>query len=302
MRKMMLMLFLVICLIIPAAATVETFDKKTAFSAANDFLIQYENPNLAKIGASAFDVVVMDYSSDGYTDGEYTRSQIEQLKNSPGGKKILISYLCIGEAENYRYYWKPEWKDNPPSWMGTTDPDWPDNCKVKFWDENWKKIIFGANSYLDKILAAGFDGIYLDFIYAYEDWTSQFPDSDKRMITLVTEIAAYARSKSPDFLIITSNGLDLCSDKNYLQVLSGICVEDTWYDGDVSLSPKITGEMLPSLDAIAKAGKKVFCVDFVTKKDLIKDFYTKARARGFVPYATSRDMKNLTINAGFEPD
>ena len=34
---------------------------------------------------------------------------------------------------------------------------------------NWQAVIFGDNdAYLNRILAAGFDGVYLDIIDAYE--------------------------------------------------------------------------------------------------------------------------------------
>jgi len=52
-----------------------------------------------------------------------------------------------------------------PSWLDKENPDWPGNYKVRFWDSGWQAIIF---QYLDKILAQGFDGVYLDLVDAYE--------------------------------------------------------------------------------------------------------------------------------------
>ena len=81
----------------------------------------------------------------------------------------MIAYLSIGEAEDYRYYWQPEWKENPPAWLLDENPNWPGNHKVYYWDPEWQAIIYGNHSsYLAKILAAGFDGVYLDLIDAYE--------------------------------------------------------------------------------------------------------------------------------------
>jgi len=77
--------------------------------------------------------------------------------------------MSIGEAEDYRYYWKAEWKTNPPSWLAEENPNWPGNYKVRYWNEDWQNIIYGNNdSYLRKILDAGFDGVYLDIIDAFE--------------------------------------------------------------------------------------------------------------------------------------
>jgi len=40
---------------------------------------------------------------------------------------------------------------------------------VKYWNQEWQGIIYkNYDSYLDKITAAGFDGVYLDIIDAFE--------------------------------------------------------------------------------------------------------------------------------------
>jgi cysteinyl-tRNA synthetase len=79
--------------------------------------------------------------------------------------------MSIGEAENYRYYWQESWynkKDRPP-WLLKENPYWEGNYKVQYWDPEWQAIIIGGeDSYLNKIIAAGFDGVYLDIIDAFE--------------------------------------------------------------------------------------------------------------------------------------
>lgn len=40
---------------------------------------------------------------------------------------------------------------------------------VRYWEEDWQSVIYGSDgSYLRKILNAGFDGVYLDIIDAFE--------------------------------------------------------------------------------------------------------------------------------------
>lgn len=86
-----------------------------------------------------------------------------------GGKRLVLSYMSIGEAEDYRFYWQEKWNSDQPSWMEGENPDWEGNFKVRYWEEEWQSIIFGSHeSYLGKILDAGFDGVYLDIIDAYE--------------------------------------------------------------------------------------------------------------------------------------
>jgi cysteinyl-tRNA synthetase, unknown class len=115
-----------------------------------------------------YDLLIMDLF---FNDGtEFSATEIDQLKNKAnGGKRLVISYLSIGEAEDYRYYWQSAWETTKPSWLGQENPDWEGNFNVNYWDKEWQNIIYGNdNSYLKKIMNAHFDGVYLDIIDAYE--------------------------------------------------------------------------------------------------------------------------------------
>lgn len=117
--------------------------------------------------ATNYDLIILDYF---FNDEEFTPTELNQLRSkNNGGKRLVISYLSIGEAEDYRYYWQSSWKNNPPEWLDKENPDWEGNYKVKFWYQDWKNVIYGSNdAYLDKILNVGFDGVYLDIIDAFE--------------------------------------------------------------------------------------------------------------------------------------
>ena len=124
------------------------------------------------ISETNYDAIIMDlFFSDG---SEFTNSEIEQLKSKANGSsRLVICYMSIGEAEDYRYYWETDWLNNPPSWLDGENPDWEGNYKVKYWDPQWQSIIYGnANSYLQKIINAGFNGVYLDIIDAFEYYES----------------------------------------------------------------------------------------------------------------------------------
>lgn len=120
------------------------------------------------VTSTNYDLLIMDLYFNETT--EFTPGEIIQLKNKTnGGKRLVISYMSIGEAEDYRYYWKSGWKSGNPSWLDDENPDWPGNYKVRYWEPEWQKIIFGNDSsYLKKVLDAGFDGVYLDIIDAFE--------------------------------------------------------------------------------------------------------------------------------------
>lgn len=96
---------------------------------------------------------------------------------SEPGKIVCVSFnsshsfftTLSCEAEDYRYYWQSSWESNPPSWLKGENAEWPGNYKVRFRESEWQAIIYGNdNSYLKKIFDAGFDGVYLDIIDAFE--------------------------------------------------------------------------------------------------------------------------------------
>ncbi len=99
-----------------------------------------------------------------------TTSEVDSLKvKDGGGSRLVLCYMSIGEAEDYRYYWKDEWKEDPPRWLDEENPDWEGNYKVRYWDAEWQRIIMGGDgAYVDRVLSAGFDGAYLDIIDAFE--------------------------------------------------------------------------------------------------------------------------------------
>ena len=123
---------------------------------------------LDAIRGISYDLVIMDLFYDGTE--ELLAAEIAGLKvKSGGGSRLVIAYMSIGEAEDYRYYWQDNWEEGNPSWLAEENPDWEGNYKVRYWDKNWQNIIYGNDdSYLKKILDAGFDGVYLDIIDAFE--------------------------------------------------------------------------------------------------------------------------------------
>jgi cysteinyl-tRNA synthetase, unknown class len=118
------------------------------------------------IAATNFDVVLIDKD---FNEEALTSAELTPLKTKAnGGKRLLISYINVGAAENWRYYWKKKWNTIHPCWMKKKYEGYKDERWVKYWDNEWKDIIYGNDdSYMKKILDAGFDGAYLDNVEAY---------------------------------------------------------------------------------------------------------------------------------------
>ncbi len=120
--------------------------------------------------ATNYDLLIVDLFFN--EESPFTAEEVEEMRaKANGGRRLVIAYVSIGEAEDYRWYWQTGWKPGNPSWLGEENPDWEGNFTVRYWDPEWQKIIYGNdNSYVKKVLDAGFDGIYLDRIDAFENF------------------------------------------------------------------------------------------------------------------------------------
>ena len=131
-----------------------------------------EDTFLDAVRETDYDIIIIDLF---YEDTPLSASEVASLKiKANEGFRLIIAYMSIGEAEDYRYYWQTEWETDPPSWLAEENPEWPGNYKVQYWDKDWQNIIYGKDdSYLKKILDVGFDGVYLDIVDAFEYFEDQ---------------------------------------------------------------------------------------------------------------------------------
>ena len=128
--------------------------------------IRTKRAYIKAISETNFDMITIDLF---FNDEPLTPKDVEQLKRKAnGGKRLIISYVNIGAAENWRYYWNRNWQLNDPIWLKKKYVGYEDEFYVQFWHEDWKNIIYGnPESYVKKILDAGFDGAFLDNVEAY---------------------------------------------------------------------------------------------------------------------------------------
>lgn len=272
--------------------------------AVDDFLYQLQRSSAQRIGKTAFDLAVLSISTAGSSP-----HVIPALKESEGGDKLLLAYMSIGQAETYREYWQPEWSDNPPAWLDEPDATWSDDYWVRYWDPEWQAIIYGSSdSYLDRIIDLGFDGVYLDRVDTYQFYEERDgrESAAREMVDFILDFTHYARKKAPGFGVFPQNSEELgIMFPDYLAEMTGIGVEDLYYGypRDHEPSPaEWTAEREAILDQWVDAGKLVLTVDYTSRADQIADAYERARARGYVPYVADRSLGRLRIDPGFEPD
>ena len=131
---------------------------------------------ISALQATNYDLLIIDLI---YGDSPLNREDLKLLKKKAnGGQRLVMAYMSIGEAEDYRSYWQPEWKEQLPEWIDARNEEWSGNFKVKYWMPEWKALLYGSqDAYIDQILASGFDGAFLDIVDAYEYFQDKQKDS-----------------------------------------------------------------------------------------------------------------------------
>ncbi|OQX94754.1 hypothetical protein B6I21_08975, partial [candidate division KSB1 bacterium 4572_119] len=241
--------------------------------------------------------------------GIFSSAEINQIKNSG---KLALSYISIGEAETYRWYWQESWDSNhdgipdpgAPAWLGQSNPDWLDNYKVRFWNPDWQEIVF---SYLDVIIAQGFDGIYCDIVDAYYYWgfiLGEEPEAASLMIEFISGIRNYVDQRTTEpFYIIAQNAEAIIIEddvsveerESYFQAIQGIGCEGVFFGGwrDENNPYNPDNYRLNLLDQFKTAGERVFNIEYLTQSDKIQQYLSVVHQYNFVPYVTTRPLDML---------
>ena len=297
------------------------------------WVYQLQKIKVEEIAVCPADVAVIDSSPDGDPVRPFTPAEVERMKTRPdGSRRVLISYMSIGEANSGRFYWRKNWLDSKgrttsiaPHWLYKPNTGWSGAWKVRFWEKEWQGIIFGhKDSCLDRIIDQGFDGVYLDII---DGWVYWFDDPEAKpnrssagqdMVTFVSRIAHHARvtRNKPGFFVVPQNGEGLLRDPAYRAVISAIGKEDILFDqvGQVDDNPRVKPrpETMPegessvqSIIADLNLGLNenppvpVIAVEYLRDqpKDVPAQAPTIARMRSlrFVPHLAKRDLANLSL-------
>jgi cysteinyl-tRNA synthetase len=270
-------------------------------AAAKSWGYQLQNLDPDTLAASPYDMLVIDYSRDGKAARALTPEQVDKIRVKPDGeRRIVLAYLSIGEAETYwKWYWGWFFGVFAPRWLGGENPEWPGNYGVRYWQEGWQKIIFGGeDGYLERIVKAGFDGVYLDRVDEYVDMVKEKRNARALMIAFVKALAARARALKPEFLIVPQNAEALLADPSYRAVIDGLGKEDLLFGEDVNQQPndpKSIASNVVRLKLLTADRKPVFVVEYLDAPQEIERARKRLERYGFIPYFTDRALDAMRI-------
>jgi endo-alpha-1,4-polygalactosaminidase (GH114 family) len=164
--------------------------------------VDLEPETVDEIVASTYDMVVLDFVPSEENNTGYPMADVVRRLHDAAHPKLVVAYIDVGQAEDYRSYWQPGWEIGHPEWIVAGDPDgWEGNYPVAYWYDEYQEVWLGPDGYLQAILDAGFDGVYLDWIEAYSDEDvialakSQGLDPVEEMIWWVGDIAEFGRGQ-----------------------------------------------------------------------------------------------------------
>lgn len=199
---------------------------------------------IRQIEESGHDLVVLDFVPSEADNRDFPMADVVERLHTADHPKLVLGYLDVGQAEDYRTYWQPQWRIGDPEWIVALDPDgWEGNYPVAYWWDDYRKLWLGDDGMLASVQEAGFDGVYLDWIEAYSDESviaaAQRDGVDPRqeMVWWVTDIADDLRSRDPAALVVAQNAAELTTDAAYRDVIDAIAQEQVWFDGGADNDP-----------------------------------------------------------------
>jgi uncharacterized protein (TIGR01370 family) len=234
-------------------------------------------------------------------------SVIEQFQNAKPGN-IALSYILLSEfrlpMDNVRatYAEQATWVDASgnltaaaPAWLTPKNPDFTGLYGVRFWYPEWRAFVLRT---IDQMIAAGWDGVFLDAIPAHQfregsnpwNYAEVVPDVDQKMVAFVAEIRAHVQSKNlgRPFYLIGNNAHYVPSASQLAPYLDGnVSESNIWsFDGNTKFMTALGDQSFESLnkagyDLFRNAGKPNFSVEYIANNNNPADFEFYASALAY---------------------
>ncbi len=282
--------YLILCIVFFSCSHIEDL-KLSDFSRWGYQLQNYSGAyDYSRIKNSKNMIWVIDYQSD---EGNLTKDKVEILKTH---RNKIISYFSIGEAETYRDYFA----SLPKDLLIEENKHWEGNYRVKYWDQRWHSVLI---NYLDKIIDAGFDGVYLDIIDAFDYYDgAEKKNRANQMLTMIKSLKEHALARRPGFVFIQQNGASIIGHVTdatvWLSLIDAIGIESMFFSGAKPMNNPLHFDqsIIQYLPQYREAGKPIFSIEYIDKKDLIDQYRKLAEQYKVVPLAAGKKLDGKMIN------
>ena len=230
-----------------------------------------------------FDLAVLD--SDSHPD-------LAELKESD---TLLIGYVSIGEVGDYRWYWN-DIKGKP--WILDKNPNW-DSYMIDVRSDEWHTLLI--ERIIPKILAKGFDGIFLDtidnaeYLQRYHP-KKKYPMMEAAMVRLIKSI----RKNFLSVYLIANRGFAILDE--IAGSIDAVVAESIFttidFEKNVTRRNK-PREYEPTIKQLRKMkrkeGLKILTLDYpnLENESDIEEIIADSHALGFVPYISTPQLDKV---------
>ncbi|HEX2810401.1 MAG TPA: endo alpha-1,4 polygalactosaminidase [Kineosporiaceae bacterium] len=257
-------------------------------------LQKYLDGRLDAMARGGYQLAVIDPARDAGSS-YFTTDEIRGLQRS--GTRVL-AYFEIGSIENFRPDYPTIQHQHHPELLLNEWKSWPGERFVRYWDPRWWDLAIRPR--LDRALAAGFDGVFLDTPLAYEELDlRRVPGMSRQrlaadMVGLIRRISAHGKASRPGFWVFPNNSPELAEYPGYLRAIDGIGMESLFFaPTDRRCTQAYCTTNLKAARSLRRAGKVVLAIDYANRAKNITEACRRYRREHFVGYLAVRNLDGL---------
>ncbi len=271
---------------IPATRTA----RRRALFAARNWASYYQSPASAarRQALRAFDYIDIDADEGNFDNRAHARAVVADLRR---GRRLVVSYLNIGAAETFRWYWQYAKAFKLDAYDG-----WPGEFWMDVREPAWHDVILERVAPV--LEAAGVDGFYLDNIDVSARYTQ--PAFRAGVVDLVRKL----RLRFPGLLIVGQSynmvpyfdrGADGRPMFRYLDGTSKEEVNGSYAGGYHRIPLAESNRMLAELRALRERGLHVTVLDYANRRADAAYCIRRTTSRGLLPFVSQRELRSTQV-------
>lgn len=278
-------------------------ESKLALAGVRRWADQRQHLDPWAIAHSPLDLIVVDPRSLAIPRANTRDLVVDNLRQKPDGtRRLVLAYLSVGEAEAARDYWRKEWlaPAAASSWLASQSPTGGGRYRVRYWESGWQALLAGSSeAAVDQLVAAGFDGVYIDPADAHALFRAERPAAESEMVDLIVRIATVARAVNPSFLVVLQNAEELLAHARLRRAIDAIAKEDLLFGQTAPGRVNDEAEIKSSLHFLEMARRErlpVLVVEHLDEAAQAADARRRLSELGFVPYVAPGKLGRLDLD------
>jgi uncharacterized protein (TIGR01370 family) len=208
----------------------------------------------------------------------------------------VLGYLSLGEIDKSRPYFTAMRKQHVL--LGAV-PAWPDARYVDIRKKQFHALVL--NQIAPAILAAGFDGFFLDTLDDPPFLEARAPKANRGMRDAAVALVQALRARFPDAVIMVNRGYEILPRlAPSIDFVLAESLHASW-DADGKHYRRVAAEEVAAQRAALDAGRaankqlQVACLDYWDPSDAagVSALYREARSEGLIPYVATMALDHV---------